>query len=526
MLDDEEEAEEERGGSDSGSQRAITLRRLQKVMEELRARLTMEEMQGLTAELQASARRSRALAASVRKGQTGSEGMDPGQASEELAFDPVRVSATPRKLQSSLSVAVPRPGARVMGRILAHVSVTLLRWRPMAEAIAWLLRFPVAAKALKPFYTHHFLRALLWHPSSVPSITKFLRARAAPAGVAQLLRFHFVLAHVCQEPGIAQQCSAYVGVKGLGRFLRNFLIVADPADLARLLRHYSTATVFASVIEGVDPLDAAAFVHQRPAALSRAIARICRQKGTEMWAVRFVRRSGMEKWVAGLLRDPRGAVFARRVLLSPGFMGWVDAFLLSQDAKAFVVRLLQQPGVTNFVTWLSRDIAMRRWFARLAVKDNPMQFITEMLLEPGLDKFMVGLLLKRGNDAALKAMLEHWVVKEGSILEIVKAFAEKPQASQALAKVLISPGFMDRFVLQRLLFQPGLAEVVLQAVVVLGALGLYETILPLALSTLSIVFAMSAETAKPAADQVVAVLEEQTFLEQLLGIIAILLGPF
>ena len=110
----------------------------------------------------------------------------------------------------------------------------------------------------------------------------------------------------------------------------------------------------------------------------------------------------------------------------------VEDFLGFRDARAFVIRLLRQPGVYRFVTrlglsecpkrlpwiilqattfelmlflhslcntpvvnslsplfklsvrrWLNRDLKMQQWFARIAKREKPMLFITEMLLEPG-----------------------------------------------------------------------------------------------------------------------------------------------
>ena len=90
--------------------------------------------------------------------------------------------------------------------------------------------------------------------------------------------------------------------------------------------------------------------------------------------------------------------------------------------------------------WLNRDESMRQWFAEIAKREDVMLFITEMLQEPGLDKFIVKLLLRRGNDMALRSMLDHWVHTDGSFASVFDAFSKKPGVDRALARVVISPG--------------------------------------------------------------------------------------
>jgi len=209
--------------------------------------------------------------------------------------------------------------------------------------------------------------------------------------------------------------------------------------------------------------------------------------------------------------------------LSPGFDNFSEAYLRSSGAKAFVVRLLQQPSVSGFVTWLNRGASMRRWFADVASRDSAMVFVTEMLLEPGLDRFVVGLLLQRGSDAALRAMLEHWVRAEGSLRRVVASFASKPRAATALARVVVSPGFLDTFVLRRLLLQPGLAEVVIDAVVLVGLRGLVETVLPLVLSTLATAMRLQAEEAG-SLEQMYLLLQELSPLDELFALIMVIMG--
>lgn len=349
--------------------------------------------------------------------------------------------------------------------------------------------------ALTPVFTHGFLMAVFRHPCAREALLTFLRRRCAARAVSALLRHHATLASACCEPDTPRHVLSLVGSHGLGAFLRTFLLTADTRSLARLLRHSPTARLLAEVLGGTCPARAAELVFAECQALATMVARLCSEPGIELWVMRCCRCRGMDAWLGEFLIDARGAAFARLVLLSPGFADWVEAFLRHDKARAFVFRLLQRPGVCRFVTWLNRDVMLQRWFAQIVPRDSVMLFITELLLEPGLDRFIVDLLLRPGNDAALRAMLEYWVRCERSLGELLDLFAQKEGASRALAKVLVSPGFLDRFVLHRLLPQPGFAEVVLEALMLVGVRGLRDTVLPLALSTLAVVLTLGAEAA-------------------------------
>ncbi|CAE7450583.1 unnamed protein product, partial [Symbiodinium pilosum] len=143
--------------------------------------------------------------------------------------------------------------------------------------------------------------------------------------------------------------------------------------------------------------------------------------------------------------------------------------------------------------WLNRDLKMQQWFARIAKREKPMLFITEMLLEPGLDKFIVDLLLRRGNDMALRTMLDYWVHTEGSFASVFGSFSKKPGIERALARVVISPGFLDGFVFRKFLWQEGLGDLALEAATLVGVRGLVDNVLPLLSAILLAVLVLSVQ---------------------------------
>lgn len=355
-------------------------------------------------------------------------------------------------------------------------------------------------------------------------MANLLRRRNAGKAVAPLLRYHSALGKICQEPDTQERVRGIVGKPGLGPFLQSFLLEANRQDMASFLRHRSTAAVVAGAVCSARPEGAALLAHEVRGALAPAIVALCLEPGLEAWGEAFCGHPGMECWLGRFLGCRRGSAFARRVLLSEGFAEYTEAFLNSSRAKAFVFRLLQQPQVSDFVTWLNRGAAMRRWFAEIASRDSAMVFVTEMLLEPGLDRFVVSLLLQRGNDAALRALLEHWVRAEGSLREIVASFAEKPRAATALARVIVSPGFLDTFVLRRLLLQPGLAEVVVEAVLLVGLRGLAETVLPLVLSTLSATILLVLADGELTLEQVTELFSELPPVDEAIGFAIVIFG--
>eukprot|EP00401_Gymnodinium_catenatum_P073626 CAMPEP_0117458144 /NCGR_PEP_ID=MMETSP0784-20121206/776_1 /TAXON_ID=39447 /ORGANISM="" /LENGTH=604 /DNA_ID=CAMNT_0005251647 /DNA_START=240 /DNA_END=2051 /DNA_ORIENTATION=+ len=376
--------------------------------------------------------------------------------------------------------------------ILVEVAAALMRFRPTARVLAFILQFRIVSVALTPFMTRQFLRSLFRHRFSAQALTTLLLQPRIEVGVSHILRFDAALAGVCEDVDAPQLVGRFVGTIGLGAFFRRFILAAEPCMLRRFLRHKSTAVLVAKVVSATAPVESAAWVHKGRATLPGAIGRACLEPGAELWAMNFCSTLRIDEWLGGVLIDPRGATFAHQLLLSPGFIDRVDDFLGLEDAKRFVIRLLQQPGVHRFVTWLNRDATMREWFARIAKRENAMRFIAEMLLEPGLDRFIVSLLLRRGNDVALRSMLDQWVHKEGSFAQVFGSFARKPGIEQALARVVISPGFLDGFVLSKFLWQPGLIDLALEALALVGLRGLQSTVLPLlfAVAVAAIILAM------------------------------------
>lgn len=395
------------------------------------------------------------------------------------------------------SFPVTRKAVRFTHWAISRVAIPLLSFKPTAKVVAYVLQWPAVLTALTPLLTGPFLMTLFHHPGSREALVTLLCSPGVENAIVRLLIFDTALAHVCEQPEAPRLVGRLVGVEGLGHFFRNFLLTADPRQVRGFLRHRSTACLVAAVVRdnrgGVN--GAAAWVHSQRTALAISIARICNEPGAELWAMHFCRTDGIDEWLGAVLRDPRGAAFCHRVMLEDGFLNRVDAFLGFHEAKQFVVRLLRQPGVCRFVTWLNRDPKMREWFAQLASRENTMLFITEMLLEPGLDCFIVDLLLRRGNDEALRTMLDYWVHTEGSFAEVFGSFSKKPGVEEALARVVISPGFLDGFVLQRFLWQPGLVELAAEAMTLVGVRGLMHNVVPLSLSVISLAAAISSQQA-------------------------------
>lgn len=398
------------------------------------------------------------------------------------------------KLVRALRVAATSPPSRMVvfsaHWLLSRISVEILRRKRTAQVLANCLRWPALLVLLRPLLSGPFLMAIFRHPRSREALVTLLRSDNVEYAVARLLVIDAALAHVCGQPDSVERVGQVVGANGLGAFFTNFILAADPYLVRGFLRHRSTACLVAAVVRdnGDGPGDAATnaavWVAPQHRALANAIGRICLEPGAELWAMHFCRTRGIDEWLGALLNDPRGASFCRDLLLVEGFQAKVDAFLGFPEAKAFVVRLLQQPGVCRFVTWLNRDVRLRQWFAQIACRENTMVFITEMLREPGLDAFIVTLLLRKGNDDALRQMLDYWIHTEGSFAEVFGSFSEKPRVDEALARVVMSPGFLDGFVLQRFLWQPGLLELAAEALALVGTRGLMKNVVPLTIAVL------------------------------------------
>ncbi|CAE7743026.1 unnamed protein product [Symbiodinium sp. CCMP2592] len=367
---------------------------------------------------------------------------------------------------------------------ICEAAVALMRWKPTARAIAWLLQWRLLVLALRPLLTGRFLGLLLRHRLSARALAALLRTPGCERGITQILYLDSALADVCEDPETPKHILRIVGRHGMGSFLRRFLVFAPPEMLRRWCQHKSTAVLMAFVVRETAAVDCAALVHKRRQQLPAAVARACLEPGADLWAMRFCAVPGIDVWLGRFLNDPRGASFAHRLLLQSRFIDKVEDFLGFKEARAFVIRLLRQPGVYRFVTWLNRDPKMQQWFARIAKREKPMLFITEMLLEPGLDKFIVDLLLRRGNDVALRSMLDYWVHTEGSFASVFGSFSKKPGIERALARVVISPGFLDGFVFRKFLWQEGLSDLALEAATLVGVRGLVDNVLPLAFAVL------------------------------------------
>jgi len=386
-----------------------------------------------------------------------------------------------------------------------------MTWHWSAQFLVWLLPRPIVVRALTPVFTQGFLTSVLYQEDSTIVISRFLCRPNVALGIAQLLQHHAPLAGICEDPYAPPLIASIARTPGLGAFLLAFLEAVDPMRMARFMEHTQTAKLIAAVVCSSDPVEAAACLHKQQVAIAQKVVQICLIPSTMAWGLRLTSSPGFDHWMGEFLGDRRGAEFARQVMVTPGFEAYVETFIGFKDAQAFVISLLQKPRVCDFVTWLNQDREMGPWFAHIASRDSSLVFTTNMLLEPGLDRFIVRLLLMQGNDAALRAMLEHWVRAEGSLWQIIQSFTKKPLAAEGLARVIVSPGFIDAFVLRRLLLQPGLAEVVVDAVVLVGLRGLVETVLPFGVSTLALSFLLLGETA---GEQLAPLLEELPFLDQ------------
>ncbi|CAL1147022.1 unnamed protein product [Cladocopium goreaui] len=363
---------------------------------------------------------------------------------------------------------------------LCEVAIVLLSWKFSAFFVSRLLRRRLVVVCLKPLLTGRFLTLLFRHRRARRAMLVFLRTEGVEHGVVNVLYLDTALVELCREQDTAEILLQIVGRRGMGSFLRRFIVAVPPDLIRRFLQHKATAKLVAQVVLKTKAEASAAWAHRRRQQLPAAVCRACRVPGAELWAMNFCATPGIDQWLGELLNDPRGAGFAKRLLLQDGFLDKVADFLSLSEARRFVLRLLRQPGVYRFVTWLNRDKEMQKWFARIAKREDVMLFITEMLQEPGLDKFIVKLLLRRGNDKALRSMLDFWVHTEGSFASVFGSFSKKPGVDRALARVVISPGFLDGFVFRKFLWQEGLANLALEAAALVGVRGLVDTVLPLA----------------------------------------------
>jgi len=423
-----------------------------------------------------------------------------------------RLSRNTRRPRMLLRRAAIATGvAALTNRLLSKVSMKLMSWRWSAQLLVRVLPHPMVARILTPVFTQGFLTSVLYQEDSAIVLSSFLCRQNVALGVAQLLRHHGPLAGLCEDPYAPAIIASIARSPGLGTFFLRFLEVVDPMRMAQFMEYPQTAKLIAAVVCSSDPVEAAACLHKQRAVIAQKVVQICRIPSTMPWGVLLISSPGFDHWMGGFLGDQHGAEFARQVMVTPGFEAYVETFIGFDDVKAFVISLLQRPLVCNFVTWLNKDREMRLWFAHIASRDSSLAFLTEMLLQPGLDRFIVQLLLMPGNDAALRVMLEHWVRAEGSLKQVIQSFTEKPLAAEALARVTVSPGFIDAFVLRRLLLQPGLAEVVVDAVVLVGLRGLVETVLPFGVSTLALSVLLLGESA---GERLTSLVEELPVVDQ------------
>ncbi|CAK8990908.1 unnamed protein product, partial [Durusdinium trenchii] len=390
----------------------------------------------------------------------------------------------------------PRSGRRAraghfLQLCLCEAAISVLSWAPTAYLVSRLLRWRLLVLCLKPVLTGRFLKLLFRHKKAGRAMLVFLRTDGVERGVVNVLYLDTALVELCRENQETARILAgtVLGRRGMGSFLRRFIVAVPPHLVRRFLQYKATAKLVASVVLKTKAEASAAWAHRRRQELPMAVARACAVPGAELWAMNFCATEGIEIWLAGVLNDPRGAGFAKRLLLQDGFIDKVADFLSFNEARRFVIRLLRQPGVYRFVTWLNRDPEMQKWFARIAKREDVMLFITELLQEPGLDKFIVQLLLRRGNDKALRSMLDFWVHTEGSFASVFGSFSKKPGVDRALARVVISPGFLDGFVFRKFLWQEGLGDLALEAATLVGVRGLMETVLPLAFAVVLAILA-------------------------------------
>lgn len=380
--------------------------------------------------------------------------------------------------------SVPRRSS-ALENTLAALAVFLMRHKATASLLARIMSSPRVNKVIRPLFTTNFVAEVFRRPNSAEAIRNFLRRSSAAKCASELLCHKEALTGLCQEPDTPASISAILGGKGLGKFFYDFLGKADPKMLAALILHPNTAELMADVMRETSPVKVAELVHKKPEDLAHALNTVCQEPGLAKWVADFLNRPGMDAWIGALLTDPRGACFARRMLLCPGFMDFVDAFVVQDGAKVFVSGLLKTPGVCGFVTWLNLDPAMHRWFAQLVSREDIMHFVSELI--PEVDRNIVGLLQRQGNDTALASMLNVWVRSDRVLGRVVSSFAKKPAAPEALASVIMSPGFFDGVVVRRLLAHPGFNGVAVDALSSLGVRGLYDHVVPLMMSTASAV---------------------------------------
>ena len=300
---------------------------------------------------------------------------------------------------------------------LCEVVIALLRWPPSAYLLSRLLRWRLVVFGLKAVITGRLLQLLLRHRGARRGLLVFLRTPRVAQGLVNVLHLDAALVELCRDQDTPELLkSSVLGRRGMGSFLRRFVVAVPPDLVSRFLQHKATAKAVAQVVLLTEAEASAAWVHRRRRQLPEAIARSCKVPGAELWAARstfrleifnifqrfwakvlaeamnFCATEGIDRWLGEVLNDPRGAGFAKRLLLQEGFLvpwTWeihaflsiptdfirflcfmkgheattrlksiedkVADFLSLAEARRFVIRLLRQPGVYRFVTCLEDD---------------------------------------------------------------------------------------------------------------------------------------------------------------------------
>lgn len=371
---------------------------------------------------------------------------------------------------------------------LIEITLVVMRLVPTARILCWFLRRPFVVWVLTPVLRERVLVGFLRRSQSPAAVTTWLRLRGSESASIELLaRHHRNLATAVCDEAARPRILALVGRPGLGRFLRNFYVAARPAEVVRFLRHPSTHVAAAAIIGKTSGKDAAGLVASDCEGFVKACAAICTEEGFAQWAIEFVQRPDIDEWIGAFITDRRALQFVSELLRSPGFDDFLEDFV-SGDTLKFVASLLAQPRCDRFVAELNKPMVMREWFASWVSRPRVMVFMTKLMRVPGTEKLIVRMMCMEGNDMALRTMLEYWVRKDASLGQVVDSFAAQPRAEEALARVLLSPGFFNRFVFGRLLWQPGLDKVFWEATEIVGFKVFREKVLPLWAATLSYIF--------------------------------------
>lgn len=401
-------------------------------------------------------------------------------------------------------------------RLLAEFGIFVLRWRLSSKLLASFLQWRISVLLASPWFHRQVLRRITLHPKMPEAVTTFLLMPGSEIACSQVLRKDEAIADIGRLPGATDSIARLLGRPGLGTFLKRFLVNADTGRLETLLRHEQTPAAVAEVIIRADATLAAKLAGEDAESMARAMGDLVRRPSMAVWTAEFVHSEGVAEWLSRFLGDGGADDFVWLLLLQPGFDDFCERFCEAPGADVFVSTLLQDRGVRVFVTKLNRKQGMSAWFARITNRSAILQFTTSLMLQPGLDRLMVRLLLSRGNGAALRGMLEHWVRTDKSLPSVVETWASQPRAEKALARILLSRGFLDRFIAQRLLWQPGFAPLIFEAVNLIGLRVIQNSVVPLAWATLycALLLQVQENWDKVAVD----LIEAFPMLEQLEGI--------